>query len=229
MSSATRHAVGLLGCALAGLILVACSPVADHRFRPAPRRPSRRHPRPRPPPHRRQPLASQPSRRPLTPLPPPPPPSGPAPSTAGGLSDRSLPIPSGWRTAVLDGGDEEGFRGNGTWVHARDPSLRRTRCDRPRLCRRHTRRLHRPRGSPRGQLPKSIRRRRDRPGTGISTTSRPRVITSSSTAGRSSPAPQEMNPYTPRLCRASAGWSTAVPTRTASGPRSPNGTAAGSR
>jgi hypothetical protein len=32
-----------------------------------------------------------------------------------------LPIPSGWQTAVLEGGDEEGFRGNGTWVHARDP------------------------------------------------------------------------------------------------------------
>jgi hypothetical protein len=54
-------------------------------------------------------------------LPPPPPPSGPAQSTAGGLSAASLPIPSGWQTAVLDGGDEEGFLGNGTWVHARDP------------------------------------------------------------------------------------------------------------
>jgi hypothetical protein len=54
-------------------------------------------------------------------LPPPPPPSVPAPSTAGGLSATSLPIPSGWQTAVLEGGDEEGFLGNGTWVHARDP------------------------------------------------------------------------------------------------------------
>jgi hypothetical protein len=54
-------------------------------------------------------------------LPPPPPPTGPAPSTAGSLSAGSLPIPDGWQTAVLEGGDEEGFRGNGTWVHARDP------------------------------------------------------------------------------------------------------------
>jgi hypothetical protein len=54
-------------------------------------------------------------------LAPPPPPSGPAPSTAGGLSAMSLPIPSGWQTAALEGGDEEGFLGNGTWVHARDP------------------------------------------------------------------------------------------------------------
>jgi hypothetical protein len=54
-------------------------------------------------------------------LPPPPPPSGPAPSTAGSLSAMSLPIPSGWQRAVLEGGDEEGFLGNGTWVHARDP------------------------------------------------------------------------------------------------------------
>lgn len=54
-------------------------------------------------------------------LPPPPPPTRPAPSTADGLSARSLPVPAGWRTAALPGSDEEGFQGNGTWVHARDP------------------------------------------------------------------------------------------------------------
>ena len=27
----------------------------------------------------------------------------------------------GWRTAVREGGEEEGYLGNGTWVHARDP------------------------------------------------------------------------------------------------------------
>ena len=54
-------------------------------------------------------------------LPPPPPPSGPAPATAGSLTATSLPIPAGWETAVLAGSDEEGFEGNGTWVHARDP------------------------------------------------------------------------------------------------------------
>jgi hypothetical protein len=30
-------------------------------------------------------------------------------------------MPAGWRTVALAGGTEEGFRGNGTWVHARDP------------------------------------------------------------------------------------------------------------
>jgi hypothetical protein len=54
-------------------------------------------------------------------LPPPPPPSGPAPSTAGQLTVKALPVPKGWRTVALDGGEEEGFEGNGTWVHERDP------------------------------------------------------------------------------------------------------------
>jgi len=30
-------------------------------------------------------------------------------------------VPTGWRTIARTGGDEEGYRGNGTWVHARDP------------------------------------------------------------------------------------------------------------
>jgi hypothetical protein len=54
-------------------------------------------------------------------LPPPPQPTGPAPSTAGELNAAALPVPAGWRTAKLKGGDEQGFDGNGTWVHARDP------------------------------------------------------------------------------------------------------------
>jgi hypothetical protein len=54
-------------------------------------------------------------------LPPPPAPSAPAPSTAGDLDEAELPVPAGWRRVALEGGDEEGFRGNGTWVHARDP------------------------------------------------------------------------------------------------------------
>ena len=40
---------------------------------------------------------------------------------AGELSADALPVPAGWRTEALDGGEEEGFEGNGTWVHARDP------------------------------------------------------------------------------------------------------------
>ena len=54
-------------------------------------------------------------------LPPPPPPTGPAPSTAGELTAAALPLPKGWRTVALAGGEEEGFEGNGTWVHERDP------------------------------------------------------------------------------------------------------------
>ena len=53
-------------------------------------------------------------------LPPPPAPTAPAPSTAGALNATTLPVPRGWRKANLKGGNEEGFRGNGTWVHARD-------------------------------------------------------------------------------------------------------------
>lgn len=54
-------------------------------------------------------------------LPPPPEPSRPAPSTAGRLTSRDLPVPAGWRSVVRAGGSEEDFQGNGTWVHARDP------------------------------------------------------------------------------------------------------------
>lgn len=54
-------------------------------------------------------------------LPAPPRPSRPAPSTAGPLSKSALPVPVGWRTIARAGGSEEGYEGNGTWVHARDP------------------------------------------------------------------------------------------------------------
>jgi hypothetical protein len=40
---------------------------------------------------------------------------------AGKLTTHALPVPAGWRTVALKGGDEDGFKGNGTWVHARDP------------------------------------------------------------------------------------------------------------
>lgn len=54
-------------------------------------------------------------------LPPPPPASSAAPSTAGKLSAKSLPVPEGWKTIVREGGSEEGYQGNGTWVRGRDP------------------------------------------------------------------------------------------------------------
>jgi hypothetical protein len=53
-------------------------------------------------------------------LPPPPPPTAPAPTAAGELTASALPVPAGWRTIAREGGHEEGFQGNGTWVHARD-------------------------------------------------------------------------------------------------------------
>lgn len=53
---------------------------------------------------------------------PPPPAETKAPAkSAGPLDDRSLPIPDGWRTAVLDDSEESGTKANGSWVHARDP------------------------------------------------------------------------------------------------------------
>jgi len=54
-------------------------------------------------------------------LPPPAAPTRAAPSTAGGLDASSLPVPSGWKTIAREGGEEEGYLGNGTWVHERDP------------------------------------------------------------------------------------------------------------
>lgn len=54
-------------------------------------------------------------------LPAPSPPSSPAPSTAGSLGLTSVPVPAGWRAASRKGSIEEGFLGNGTPAHARDP------------------------------------------------------------------------------------------------------------
>ena len=53
-------------------------------------------------------------------LPPPPEPTKPAPSRAGPLTGESLPVPVGWHRVARDGGVEEGYLGNGTWIHARD-------------------------------------------------------------------------------------------------------------
>ena len=54
-------------------------------------------------------------------LPPPSAPTAPAPSTAGDLDARALPVPPGWRTVAREGGEEEGYLGNGSWLHGRDP------------------------------------------------------------------------------------------------------------
>lgn len=54
-------------------------------------------------------------------LPAPPRATGPAPSTAGVLTAKDLPVPAGWKNVVRDGGEEDGYEGNGTWVHGKDP------------------------------------------------------------------------------------------------------------
>ena len=119
MTAATVRA-RLLGSALAGLgslVFAACSPASPPLSPGTSSAPQSSATSAVPSPTGR--AAAEPTT--TNTLPPPPPPSGPAPSTAGGLSATSLPIPSGWQTAVLIGGDDEGFLGNGTWVHARDP------------------------------------------------------------------------------------------------------------
>lgn len=52
------------------------------------------------------------------PLEPPPAPTAPAPSTAGGLSEADVPVIDGWQPTAKPGSPEEGYLGNGTWVHA---------------------------------------------------------------------------------------------------------------
>lgn len=54
-------------------------------------------------------------------LPPPPEPTAPAPTTAGNLTAADLPVPDGWQKVVAEGGAEQGYQGNGTWLRGRDP------------------------------------------------------------------------------------------------------------
>lgn len=54
-------------------------------------------------------------------LPPPPEPTAPAPKSAGALTKKDLPEPAGWQPVARQGGAEQGYRGNGTWVQGRDP------------------------------------------------------------------------------------------------------------
>ncbi len=54
-------------------------------------------------------------------LPAPPMPSTPAASAAGGLTEKTLPAPPGWKPVVAAGGPDEGYIGNGTAARARDP------------------------------------------------------------------------------------------------------------
>lgn len=100
---------------LAGLGLTSCTgPPVPSPTRPPSPAPTSVGPAPTAPPEIPEPTTTNT-------LPPPPAPSAPAPSTAGRLDARALPVPTGWRTVARPGGDEQGYRGNGTWVHARDP------------------------------------------------------------------------------------------------------------
>ncbi len=51
-------------------------------------------------------------------------PTGPADTSTGGLDESVLPVPEGWERVAKEGSADEGFFGNGTWVHAVDPVLR---------------------------------------------------------------------------------------------------------
>ena len=123
---------------------------------------------------------------------------------------------------MLDGGDEEGFLGNGTWVHARDP--RYAAQDVIAVgCAAVTRDDY---ADP-TRLEGNYVIAQATQGSGWywnSATSKPRPVTSISTESSSRPVPPRTNRYTPRSCQPSVGWSTAVPTPTANGPKSPNGT-----
>ncbi len=49
-----------------------------------------------------------------------------SPTTSGDLDDSSLARPEGWGEAVLEGSPDDGFTGNGTWLHAVDPARKGT-------------------------------------------------------------------------------------------------------
>ena len=53
-------------------------------------------------------------------------PQGSASTTSGALDGASLSQPDGWQTDIREGSLEEGFVGNGTWVHAVDPATKGT-------------------------------------------------------------------------------------------------------
>jgi len=54
-------------------------------------------------------------------LPPPKAPTAPAKKTSGKLTSKDLPVPAGWKPVARAGGADDGYLGNGTWTHARDP------------------------------------------------------------------------------------------------------------
>lgn len=65
-----------------------------------------------------QPPTTPPTGQAVPPQEPPPPPTAPAPSTAGGLTEQDVPSADHWQPTAKPGSAEEGFMGNGTWVHA---------------------------------------------------------------------------------------------------------------
>ncbi len=111
----------LLLCALTAMFAVGCSG-PDAAVSPTP-----------------SPPAASPSAAPITPMAPtgsaaspssepsgppqapPPAPTAPAPSTAGNLTADDIPLPEGWQPTARPGSTEEGYLGNGTWVHATSP------------------------------------------------------------------------------------------------------------
>ncbi|WP_353080931.1 hypothetical protein [Tessaracoccus lapidicaptus] len=68
------------------------------------------------------PSAGPASEPPAAPPDAPPVPTAPAPSTAGGLTESDIAVPDGWSPTARPGSLDDGFLGNGTWVHATSPA-----------------------------------------------------------------------------------------------------------
>ncbi|CAL8971574.1 hypothetical protein TESS_TESS_02452 [Tessaracoccus sp. O5.2] len=68
------------------------------------------------------PSAGPASESPAAPPDAPPVPTAPAPSTAGGLTESDIAVPDGWSPTARPGSPDDGFLGNGTWVHATSPA-----------------------------------------------------------------------------------------------------------
>ena len=108
-----------VAAALGAVVLAGCAPA------PTPTEPPSAPPRPTvsvpPQPSSAPASAASTTRSPepaLPPQEPPPAPVSPAPSTAGSLGEADVAKAEGWTPTARPGSSEEGYLGNGTWVHA---------------------------------------------------------------------------------------------------------------
>lgn len=112
-----------VAAALAVLLLASCTPSEAPTPSPSSATPTGTvDARPSPSPTPTTPSPSQTTS--AEPVPDPQLPTGPADTSTGGLDESVLPVPEGWERVAKEGSADEGFFGNGTWVHAVDPVLR---------------------------------------------------------------------------------------------------------